>query len=497
MNRLKTLNFLVLLLLESQLNAQIAIGYHGSNYAGLQSMMVNPTSIIESPYRYDINLINWDMNLSNNYLRVDTDMFSFNQLRNPIFDSLYNNNFQQFRVDQLQERDVDAARMHQHGYAMGPSFGFSIGKNAFAITTAVREYFFIDNLEASTAQMIMDELENPSLQNIDLDNQRFNTVGAAWTEIGIAYGREVWSNGEHTIKAAGHLKLPIGGYSGYFYADSLVVNFPNADSINVVLSDIRFGYSDNFQDLRVIQGNDTIRQSLFDGAQALFNRVGFNMDMGFTYEWRPSGEKYRSTIDNPYKLKVGVSLLDLGVVRFNRGTYGANFDDVAINWDLNTIDLNGVPDFGQLMRDSFNMTENRDPYNLRLPTSLSLQVDYNLLMDLYVNFTAYMAFSHNDAPLRLHALNSWAMSVRWEHKWYDVALPLSLDGFANFNAGFAFRAGPLYMGSTNIFNFLFNEYVHGLNFYGGLKIPIFKKKKGGNAWMDFQEEAHYASLIEE
>lgn len=495
MHQLKTLILLLLIFTGNQLSAQMAIGYHGSNYAGLQSMMVNPTSIIESPYKYDINLINWDMNLSNNYLKLDTDLFNLSRLRNPLWDSTYNGNFQLFRSEQLEERNVDAARMHQQGYVMGPSFGMHFGKNSFAITTAVREYFFIDNLEDSTALMIMDELENPSLQNFNLNNQNFNTMAAAWSEIGIAYGREIWSNGEHTIKGAGHLKIPIGGYSAYFYADSLIVNFPNADSINVVLSDIRFGYSNNFQDFRVIQGNDTVRQSLFDGAKALFNRAGFNLDLGFTYEWRPGGST--ASIENPYKLKVGLSMLDIGTVRYSRGTYGANFDDVAINWNLDSINLNGVPDFGRLMQDSFNMTENRDPYNVRLPTSLSVQVDYNVLMDLYVNFSAYMAFSHNDSPLKLHALNSWAMSLRWENKWYDVALPFSLDGYANFNAGFAFRAGPLYLGSTNVFNFLLGEYVHGLNFYGGLKIPIFKKKKGGDDWMAYQAAGQDIKLIKE
>lgn len=467
---------------------QTSIGYHSSNYAGLQAATVNPANAMNTRFAVDINLINWDINLSNNYLKVDTDLFNLKKANNPMWDSVYNGNFQLFRAEHLEETPKESARMHQQGYALGPSFAMDIGKNTFGITTAVREYFHIDNLEKNTVQMILDELENPSLQNFDLNNEKFSAIASMWSELGILYGREIWNSGEHYIRGATHLKLPFAGYSAYFYADELVVNFPNDDSINVVLSDVRFGYSDNWRNLKEVINGDTINQGPFENAWSLINRLGINVDIGFVYEWRPGGDADKAHHDetNKYKLKVGLSVVDLGVVNFERGTYGANFDDVAVNWDLNTFEANGVPEFGQLMKDSFNMTEDREPYNIRLPTSLSLQADYNILMDLYVNFTAYIAFSPRDAPLKLHALNSWSVTPRWENKWYDVGLPLVFDGYGNFGAGIAFRGGPLYLGSTNIWNYVLASQVKGLNFYGGIKIPIMRKKKGGDGYIPFE-----------
>ncbi|WBM75890.1 DUF5723 family protein [Saprospira grandis] len=471
------LPFLGLFFLSLTLWAQPSTGYHASNYAGIQSISVNPANIVNSRFRQDINLFSFDVNISNNYLGLNTSMFNLSKLKNPLFDSTYSGNFQLFRDQQLREKPKDEARMYQEGYTLGPSIGFEVGRHSFAVTTALRQYFHIDNLDQDMAQMILSELENPSLQNININNGKFQALAGFWTEIGLAYGQEVWKKGEHRLKVAAHLKLPIGGFSSYFYADTLVVNFPNEDTLNVLASNVRFGYSNNWQDFTTVQGNDTVRQSAFDGAAALLNQVGFNADLGVIYEWHP---KEKSPIpgirdDQQYKLKVGLSILDLGVVNFKRGTYGANFSDVAVNWPIDSMNFDGVPDFGRIMRDSFNMEETNDAYQLRLPTSMNIQVDYHVFSRLFVNMSGHFAFASGGAPLKLHDLSQWSVSTRWEHKWYELALPFAIDGYNNFNAGFAFRAGPLYLGSSNVWNFLLGNYVHGLNVYGGLRVPLFKK----------------------
>jgi outer membrane protein OmpA-like peptidoglycan-associated protein len=459
--------------------AQTNIGYHSSNYAGLNAISINPANIVDSRYKIDINLFAADFRLSNNYLGLSTELFS---LRNsPFADTTYNNRFQAFRSDFFRERDynnMNQARFYQSLNIQGPSVAFNIGKNSFAITTAVREFFFFDNLQPETADFILDELRDQNTWDVSLNNQKFNAVGAVWTEAGLIYGREVLNTGEHYLKAAIHPKLTFAAASAYFYADNLVLNFDNNDTLNVELSDIRFGYSNNLRDSVILEQ---------PYGQSLLNKTSFALDFGFVYEWRPDHAKFRRSDDsskydrskNKYKLKAGLSVTDIGWLKFDRGAFGGNFDGTAAKWNINNIDIQGIESFGQLMADSFNMTTNRDPYRLRLPTSISYQIDYNIWKGFYVNFTGYMAFNQNNAREKTHAINYFALTPRFEHFWGDVSVPMGFDGFGNFEVGTSLRVGPFFIGSTNAWNYLLGSRVRSLNVYSGLRvgIPYSKPKK--------------------
>lgn len=463
----------------SAARAQVFMGYHSSNYAGLNAVATNPAHIVDSRYKVDINLFALDFRLTNNYLGLSTDLF---RIRNsPFADTSYNGRFQAFRTDFFRERnyeDMRQARLYQSAHILGPSVAFSVGKNTFALTTAVREFFFFDNLQPETADFILDELLDQSTWNIDLDNERFNAVGAIWSEVGLVYGREVLNKKEHYLKAAVHPKATIAAASAYFYSDRLMLNFTNNDTLNVELANIRFGYSNNLQDSPIVAK---------PYLQTLMNRASFALDFGAVYEWRP---KYAEYVDstgsdkafrhvNKYKLRLALSVTDIGWLKFDRGTFGGNFDGDAVDWDLNSIDIDGVESFGQLMRDTFNMSTNRDPYRLRLPTAFNVQADYNLYKNFYVNFTGNIAFHQNNAREKTHVLNYWCVTPRFESKWLDFALPFAIDGYGNFESGGSLRVGPLFIGSTNAFNFLLGNRVRGLNVYTGLRvgIPYSKPKK--------------------
>lgn len=467
--------------------AQHFTGYHSSNLSGISGISVNPASIVGGRYLFDMNLISVDSRLSNNYIGLSTKLFSANSKINPIADSTYEGRFQDFRANFFKERDlIDAnktARIQQSIYAQGPSFAFQIGKNAFAITTAVREVAQVDNLEAKTADFILSELENPSLWNVDLDNKKFSALATTWSEFGIAYGREIWSNGEHTIKGALHLKFLLAMASAHFYADELMLNFKNDDTVRVRLSDIRFGYSNNLQDFNTgSEWGDFFSRDFF-------NKTTLGADVGFIYEWAPKHAQYRQPKDSSkyikyktkYTLKAGISANDIGYLRFDRGNWGANFDGVSFDWDLDTFaaPLEGIPSFGELMQDTFAMETNSDPYSVRLPTTLNFFVDYRIWKGFFVNFTGNIAFSERNtmpkninAPMQLHALNQFTLTPRYEHTWFDVGIPISINGHNNFSVGTHLRVGPLVIGSLDCWNFIIGKNVRGLNVYMGLKVPI-------------------------
>ncbi|BDS15272.1 DUF5723 family protein [Aureispira anguillae] len=471
--------FVILSFWSSILWAQQYQGFNTSNYSGITGIYENPANIADGRYLLDINLISADFNLNNNYIAFNTQLLSLNN--NPIGDSTYNGAFQAFRNDHFSEKQwnqLQQTRIYQSLNVQGPSFLFNIGKNAFAITSGVRQYLHLDNLDPQTADFILGELKNPSTWNVDLNNQKLNALGAVWAEFGIGYGREILNTGAHFLKGGVHLKMLVAMYSAHLYADELVLNFKNDDTVRVRVSDVRFGYSDDMRYIRSgMQSSDV--GNFFAN---MFNRAGFAADFGFVYEWRPKHEKYAHPTKegkqvrhkNKYKLKVGFAVADIGGVTFDRGAYAGNFAGFSGAWDLDDFAASsqGIEDFGATMNDSFQMTSNRDPFHLRLPTTLSLQVDYNIWKGFYINLSGRLAVDQEDAPLKMHALNTLTLTPRFEMHQIDFGIPVTLDGYNNITAGMYLRLGPLFVGSTNCWNMIVGPNVYGLNIYGGLKIPI-------------------------
>lgn len=463
----------------STLSAQQYQGFNSSNYSGVTGIYENPANIADGRYLLDINLVSADFNFNNNYIAFDTKLLSINN--NPIADSNYFNAFQAFRDDFFQEKpwkQIEQSRIYQSLNVQGPSFLFNIGKNAFAITSGVRQYFHLDNVDPRTADFILGELQSPSSWNVDLNNQKMNALGAVWSEFGIGYGREIINTGEHFLKGGVHFKLLIAMYSAHFYADELVLNFKNADTLRVRVSDVRFGYSDDMSYIRAdMQDSDV--SSFFEN---MFNRAGFGADFGFVYEWRPNHKEFDHPTKegkqvrhkNKYKLKAGFSVADIGGVTFDRGNYAGNFSGFSGEWDLDTFAASsqGVEDFGLTMSDTFSMTENRDPFHLRLPTTIGIQIDYNIWKWFYVNLSGRFALDQEDAPLKMHALNTLTLTPRFEMNQIDFGIPVTIDGYNNINAGMYLRLGPLFIGSTNCWNVIVGPSIRGINLYGGLKIPI-------------------------
>ena len=448
---------LVIFFITNRISAQIFTGFSTSNYAGISSIYQNPAAIADGRYAFDMNLVGLDLSLFNNYISFDTELLKLED--NPMFDSKYQGAFQQFRNDFFNEVDfltIDQSRVHQNLSVVGPSFGLTIGKHTFAFTSAARQYMSIDNLDPTTTDFVLDELLNQNLWNVDLDNDKLNIQTAAWMEYGLAYGREIYSDKQHFLKGAIHVKALVAMFGAYLYADRLQVNFRNEDTVKVNISDVRFGYSNNLK--------DDILGETFSSADNFFNRASFSLDIGFEYEWRPKYADYEladkpgeySRTKNKYKLKAGLCFRDMGAITFDRGVYAGAFEGFSFDWDLDTFAsaTDGIETFGELMNDTFNMTSNRDPFTVRLPVSMGIQVDYNIWRGFYINLAANLAFDQNDAPLMIHELNRLTLTPRYEHTWFDIGVPVTFDGLNNIHAGLYARLGPLFVGSSNCWNML-------------------------------------------
>src|SRR6187551_2774496 len=120
----KTLLFLFVLFSITQTNAQSYMGYIPDNYAGIQGVLFNPASIVDSRFKTDINLFSVSNSLNNDYYGL-----SLFDLAKSSYDA-----------------DVEGKRTPSknnggivYSDILGPSFMFNIApKHSIAIFTRVR-----------------------------------------------------------------------------------------------------------------------------------------------------------------------------------------------------------------------------------------------------------------------------------------------------------------------------------------------------------------------
>ena len=426
--------------------AQDWLGFHSSNYAGINGVHAQPASLADSRYKFQMNIIGFSSTVSNNYLSLDNDVF------------------QDFKFSDIKREDfLESSRGSDKGiygnlHVMLPSFMVTLSpKHAFGFAIRTRAIVNVDNINNDVADFI-DEWEQNGEITIN-PNEQFNVSdlyaqAQLWAEYGITYSRVVIDDGPTFLKAGATVKLLQGLASGYGYVDQLDYRGLRGNNIDVLDLDVRSGYSDfiDIDDFDEDNFEDEIRDRLSLGRSAL----GF--DIGVEYEHRPNHEQYKRDLDgdegiwkrekNKYKYKVGFAILDIGSMKYDRsqnsGRVTGSTDDLSIN------DLNDNQDVDEII-DSLFVLERGGSYRMSLPTTISGQFDYHISGGMYVNFTSQIALrgGTRDEEKSRH-LTTLSLSPRVENKNVGLALPLSYDKFSNFNAGATVRLGPLVIGSRNI-----------------------------------------------
>ena len=67
-----------------------------------------------------------------------------------------------------------------------------------------------------------------------------------------------------------------------------------------------------------------------------------------------------------------------------------------------------------------------------------------------------------------------AITPRFENRWFDVGIPLSVQNYTDFRVGAYARLWFLTMGTHDIQNFLGQSNVTGGGFYASLRVPFFE-----------------------
>jgi hypothetical protein len=423
--------------------AQSYIGHTVDNFAGVHGVIYNPANVVESNVKADINLFSVSAFGGSDYFGVNVSDLTG-------ADSGFN-----FEADA--ERFVtDTNNFFLNIDAMGPSFMFNLTpKSSIGVITRARAFFNINDINGELYETIVDDLESDN--DFDFNSQNLNATVHAWAEIGLAYGRVFIDNTNHMLKGGVTLKYIQGAGAAFINSPGLLGNYVASTERLTTQGSLNYGTTQGFD-------SDDIDFNNLSGS--------FGLDVGFAYQWHPDKENDGSRYyQDYYKLKVGVSVTDIGAV---------NYDDSEIkSYDLNRSNVDTSTyqdDVEDFLDQNYNSTTQRTSSKVNLPTALHVLVDYRLTNKFLISAQADVSMTSNDASFVGNSIiNTVTLAPRLETKWFSLYAPLSFRQYGDVAFGGGFRLGPLSVGSGSIFSNLLSDSSKTTDVFVGLKIPIYRK----------------------
>lgn len=427
------------------------LGIANSNFAGNMGMGMNPTSMLLMPYRWELNIISGDIFAENNYIRYP---------KNQLMGSSEGSVTPLPHGGLLDTYSPAPKNAHERLFMRLPSFIYRTDNDqAFGISFSVRDDISIRNISPKLAKYLFEGLEYIPLSGEPIHVDPFRIAGMTWAEIGLSYGKLIKKGNDHLL-LAGTLNL-IGAFQGlYFY---------NNNTDITVTADTSMTMAINGMDAEL--GFDLPRNS----NEAMAGRgKGASVNLGFTYvsnPYRGTFKDSRTIARKRYDYRIGASIIDAGMVYFNRNAHVYDFNNTTVNLDsVNAINPKGVNGLDQFIMDNLMTGTNSidNSFYLMTPMAASVQFDYCFAPRWYANATVVQRANppapHVDLP------NIVSITPRYETSFFEVALPYSLYDYYLMRVGVAVRYRFLVLGTDKLGTFVTNNDITGMDFYFGIKL---------------------------
>jgi outer membrane protein OmpA-like peptidoglycan-associated protein len=481
MKRILLLVFSALYLVGAQ--AQDLLGISSSNYGGLSSVQINPANLADNRLKFEIQLGGTGFGFANNFMGFKPSYLvrdgGLTSTTYPLLDPT------PATEDFTTAHFEDNRRAFVNNNIYLPGLLISINeKNSISLSARARTYLNVDGVGAELFQFGYNSLNYPSLYNTRITNEKLSIQTMTWMEYALGYGRVLIDQEKHFLKAGVTLKALQGLQSAYLFIDNLDYAVNSDSTVSLYNADVQYGHSTNFE---ANQNNANYK---------VVSNLGIGFDFGVIYEWRPDYAKHKHDMDgetnvwkrneNKYKLKVGVSMTDLGGVKFSKGGQSGDFTANTSNWDISKLDFGTTPvaALDDSLSARFGGTITGANYKMNLPTAFSTQIDYHIWRDLYINQTNFIAFGFNSNPNKIHDFTTISVTPRWDHRIAGVSIPISYNSLMGTRTGLALRLGPVTFGTSSMYPYraflrgdgFGTKDITGLDAYVLVRIPIAYKR---------------------
>src|SRR6185437_8943527 len=432
--------------------SQSFVGYGYDNYAGVNSMILNPSSIADSRYKVNVNIFSNSALAGNNAYEMDRSR-------------LFSLKFSHMNEGEGFYKSSNTANKYFYTNVdiLGPSATISLTpKDAIGITTRLRvignEYNLGDQLFRLTGEA------NPNFYNMNVENASLQVKANAFAEAGLTYARVLWRDEKSEFKLGITGKYVIGlGYTS-MASGPLQIEIDPTNQILNLQGDVTAQYSANLDNA----GNGASISNIINKNAG----HGFGFDLGFTYEVKgadPSIEKFR----------LGLAVTDIGSINYTNSANSRQYTLTATG--------DNTQDFAKLSSESFNDYFNRLQSTgmitskgtaaltkVSLPTALHLNLDYEIYKRLYINGDVLLNMESVSNPMTPNYVTTLTVTPRLEKKWVSVYSPVSYSANGQLNWGAGVRVGPFFVGSGSVLSSLLKQRIQAADAHMGLTIPIFQ-----------------------
>lgn len=447
---------LIGMLLPLWMLGQYNMGVGNSNYAGIHGALINPAGLAGSKLRWDLNGLSTGVLFDNTFVYVPrgaVPAFGFGAIiKGIIHEDKFATHFDPGNPGKLYNFTFS-------NEILGPSFQLALDdQQTIGLTIASRSYASIRNLPGHTAQNAYDYLLSPSRWNIPYSDHSSRLNGMSWLEYGFHYAAVLSDDGTNKWKGGVTLKYLQGVAAAYVKNTNL--NYTIADTTGLVFtgSSVDYGRTD-YDSYRKIHGYGDLNHG-----------GGVGASLGIVYVHAADTRK-----EDDYQYRVGLSLLDIGAIHFSRNTAAyhlqtdnANFSD----WRQVTLKSNVAVDrtlSAVFYQGDSNRSKVSDGFTMRMPTTLSLQADWKVRDNYFLNATIVKGIGPGGGQAAVQP-DIYAITPRYEKREWEVSLPLSLLYYGQWRArlGIAARVWYFFFGGDAPFGLLGKSNMQGVDFYAGV-----------------------------
>ncbi len=459
--KLKAISFFFLFSFSSFfVSAQELWGLANSNYAGQMGINLNSASIVGAPYKWELHYLSFGTSVMNNYMYLKNNS---QLIRKSITGASISS-------DNTPDRYIQTDKWaYGSMFLKYPAFIWNAKNFSLAFNTSTRLGFSANKVPYHLAKFIKEGFDYDPQQQLFYTGRGMSMALINWQEYALTGGMILRNESDWYVCAAATLKYNYGLNSFFVNMDDIVYN-SSADSLLIVQNlDMEYGHAS------ANDGETSIRNILKKRG------VGWGLNYGMQFIKNRNDNFYSpcsSTKDKPYDYKIGVSLIDIGYIKFSTEARTFNFDKAHTDWfGIDTVKFNDIGKtdslLGKQFYGAFMGARDKREFTLFTPAAFSAQFDYAFGLNFFANLSVIQRI-----PLVRYAIkraNQIAFTPRYEKKRWEVSLPISFYEQFKPRLGVGFRYGVLTIGSDMISPLIGLTNSYGVDFYFGLSIKNWGK----------------------
>ena len=469
--------FSILLYLQPSVFAQEMLGLSQGNYSGVNSILSNPAMLTNTRNYFDLNFFGLGFFARNNIVYIPGNDYNIWKAIRQDELPTYGENNQNILYYKNQRDKLAIVNMK----ILGPSAMMQFGDHAIAISTAVRVYVSGNGIPWEMPILGIEGLDFEPLLNVNFDDYNTDFTTAEWFETGLSYAYNVYKrmDNKFTVGVTVNKLWGVSGAYGFVNNANYIVLNDSTINIKNLNGEAGFSMPVDYNTNDVPDDGPTIKGSgLGIDIGAVFVRQRY---IGTKKLKRLCGQRYED-----YIYRIGVSVLDIGRLKYKYNAQRHSYDDVSVFWqNFDTINFNSingsVADLSEVFYGDPTASYRGDVIKIGLPTAVSVQGDYHFKDNFYVGAFWIHPIRFNKRTMRRPA--QLAIIPRYESKYIDVNLPISLYEYRYPRIGLSARFHFLTIGTERLGTWVGLADLNGLDFYFSLKFSLAKgscRKKIGD-----------------